>query len=284
MHSVSDKSNEHALDLSYWDNAEWLTAPEFVALAVGFHPVWRPHHDWLGWDVEGRREHLMRLIEEAYATALRWSERLIQRAEQLGFGDMLAAYFLGLESPPVNGELPQRFDVWASNLGVPVGRCGLLFTKELQDGFRVGGPFALKDRTSRISSLMSALTNFTKQPEPAQFRRSHCIAWLNHIGWRSEYFDTPSGESSIVNSAPSSNAAEPVCRWPWGSHETELLRVLEKVTKKWWLNYDPNDPSTAPTNEQVAKWIEDNKLASGNIAKAMATILRADGLPSGPRR
>jgi len=71
--------------------------------------------------------------------------------------------------------------------------------------------------------------------------------------------------------------------WPWGEYETRNLRLLDGAARKFWSLYDPKDPSTAPTNAEVCGWLRENG-ASENLAAAMATILRADGLPTGPRK
>jgi len=72
-------------------------------------------------------------------------------------------------------------------------------------------------------------------------------------------------------------------KWPWGDYETELLDVLANAVERFWKRYDPNDATTAPTNETVVEWIKEQKVAGRN-ASFMATILRADGLPTGPRK
>ena len=71
--------------------------------------------------------------------------------------------------------------------------------------------------------------------------------------------------------------------WPWGEHETELLRHLAAAAKRFWKNYDPSDPTTAPTNDQVIDWLVEQGVPQ-RIAEVMATILRAGGLPSGRRK
>lgn len=71
--------------------------------------------------------------------------------------------------------------------------------------------------------------------------------------------------------------------WPWGRHETALLRQLATAAAKFWKNYDPSDPSTAPTNKQVIDWLKAQGVAD-RTAEVMASILRADGLPTGPRK
>ena len=72
--------------------------------------------------------------------------------------------------------------------------------------------------------------------------------------------------------------------WPWGDYETKLLRDLAAAAHRWWVNFDPTDPTTAPTNDQVSAWLVKERKATERIADAMATILRADGLRPGPRK
>lgn len=75
---------------------------------------------------------------------------------------------------------------------------------------------------------------------------------------------------------------QPRSKWPWGDYETELLRKLAQAGTKFWQLYDPSDPSTAPTNKQVLEWLQGENV-SKRVAEVMAQILRADGLPTGPR-
>ena len=72
-------------------------------------------------------------------------------------------------------------------------------------------------------------------------------------------------------------------KWPWGDHETKLLRKLAEAAHEWWSTYDPEDTSTAPKNEKVSEWLEDQGV-SKRVSEVMAQILRADGLPTGPRK
>jgi hypothetical protein len=77
-------------------------------------------------------------------------------------------------------------------------------------------------------------------------------------------------------------------RWPWGSHETELLRHLASAGELWRSVgegglYDPEDPTTAPTNDMVEALLERRGVTSKKTRQVIATILRADDLPPGPR-
>lgn len=92
----------------------------------------------------------------------------------------------------------------------------------------------------------------------------------------------------VVDARPNQSSPEALsaacAKWPWGPHETEALRHLEAAARKWWSHYDPDDSTTAPTNERVIEWLKEERGLSKNLAESIASILRADGLPSGPRR
>jgi len=71
-------------------------------------------------------------------------------------------------------------------------------------------------------------------------------------------------------------------RWPWGDYETKLLSKLAEAVGRYWLAYNPADPSTANTNETVSAWLCEQGVAK-RVAEVMAQIIRADGLRTGPR-
>jgi hypothetical protein len=102
-------------------------------------------------------------------------------------------------------------------------------------------------------------------------------SWLSSMGtplpdWFRE-FDSPLG-----------SALESGSQWPWGDHNTKLLSHLHAAVERWWKLFDPNDQTTAPTNIMVADWLVKERGVAQRTAEAMATILRADGLPVGPRK
>ena len=72
--------------------------------------------------------------------------------------------------------------------------------------------------------------------------------------------------------------------WPWGSHETKLLRALAEAGEQWWSTYDQDDKTTAPTNEDVSEWLRHKHGVAARVAEVMAQILRADDIPQGPRK
>jgi hypothetical protein len=71
--------------------------------------------------------------------------------------------------------------------------------------------------------------------------------------------------------------------WPWGSHTTDLLESLAAAAHRFWVKYDPADPTTAPTNEDVCKWLMEHRNVGKRNAEVMATILRDPAIKTGPR-
>jgi len=71
-------------------------------------------------------------------------------------------------------------------------------------------------------------------------------------------------------------------QWPWGTYQTKSLEVLARAVDALWKNYRPDDPTSAPTNLQVKEWLVLNGV-SGNQADTIATLIRADDLPTGRR-
>ena len=90
--------------------------------------------------------------------------------------------------------------------------------------------------------------------------------------------------ASIHGDKQVADPAECDRRWPWGNHHTEALGHFEAAAKKLWTLYDPSDFSTAPTNDMVAEWLQSERGVSRERARAITSMLRPDGLPTGPRR
>lgn len=103
------------------------------------------------------------------------------------------------------------------------------------------------------------------------FSRDAIARWLEEVGQPSVYpFDRGQPRSPR--------------RWPWGEHHTEALGHLDAAAKRFWVNVDPTDNTTAPTNKEVSEWLQSDRGVSRSMADAMASILRPDDLPTGPRR
>lgn len=109
--------------------------------------------------------------------------------------------------------------------------------------------------------------------EESEVRLSNFASWLNTVPHQIPAEFPWSPEPITFNNLD----------WPWGRHETDLLRKLAAAADRFWKNYDPNDPSTAPTNQQVIDWLKEQGVAT-RTAEVIASILRADGLSTGPRK
>ncbi|MBS0464768.1 MAG: hypothetical protein JSS03_07235 [Proteobacteria bacterium] len=106
--------------------------------------------------------------------------------------------------------------------------------------------------------------------------------WLRKMEYEKAFFFLCHPKDWPGTAAPASEPAA-CTRWPWGDYETDLLRKLADAARRFWTLYDPADPTTAPTNKDVAEWLQAQGVAERN-AQVMATILRADDLPTGPRK
>lgn len=107
-----------------------------------------------------------------------------------------------------------------------------------------------------------------------QFLRDEVARWLGATGMSSVYkFGAESKDDRPAGA-----------RWPWGDHHTDLLGHIEAAAREFWVNYDPqNTKGTAPKNLAVIAWLQERGV-SHSMANSIATILRVDGLATGPRK
>jgi hypothetical protein len=95
----------------------------------------------------------------------------------------------------------------------------------------------------------------------------------------------PQGLSRLARPSDSGAKTSGNLDWPWGRYETEMLRHLHAAALKWWIRYDPREPTTAPTQETVSDWLISERHLSRKKAEAIAAVLHTDDpLPKGPRR
>jgi hypothetical protein len=107
------------------------------------------------------------------------------------------------------------------------------------------------------------------------------------VGWlRIERSDLDAfiKEDSYAKKQRADLADDSSAHWPWGEHNTKLLEHLEAAASEFWVKYDPqNQKDTAPKRDEVIAWLQARKVST-QMATAIATILRPDDLPSGPRK
>lgn len=112
--------------------------------------------------------------------------------------------------------------------------------------------------------------------ETQRFDREAIGNWLGSIGQTSAY--------PFVGSLPMGQVTAPPI-WPWGSHQTKALEDLDAAAREFWVAYDPANPkTTAPKSDSVVVWLEKERGVSNAKAKAIASMLRPDDLPTGPRK
>ena len=132
--------------------------------------------------------------------------------------------------------------------------------------------------TANEEAMTTWLQNRERSGFAAQrFSRQEVSRWLSATGLSSQYLFVLRSqlENRQLGRRPN--------HWPWGTHHTELLGHLEAAASRFWVNYDPDEPSTMVTNETVSKWLQSERRVSKTMADAIASILRLDGLQPGPR-
>ncbi|BAK75881.1 hypothetical protein NH8B_1049 [Pseudogulbenkiania sp. NH8B] len=130
------------------------------------------------------------------------------------------------------------------------------------------------DANVNIESWISRkeITDFESQ----QFTRWELDRWLREMDLDSKY--------PFRNKlAKTTDKVEKIGHWPWGDHTTGYLEHLEAAALEFWAGYN-GDPKTAAKNETVITWLKKERGLSQSKAEAIATILRAEGIPAGPRK
>lgn len=181
---------------------------------------------------------------------------------------------------------PSVFIAWAARKGYPAP-ADLVRVVEAQ-----GKP--IMDARGMLDVLKAGLDAATQQRDELQAQNSELVKKANQeisqgndaiAKYQAEH-DSLRREIAQLQSRPAKLEAN---KWPWGGHETELLRKMAAAANRLWKTsdegglYDPTDPTTAPTNEQVEKLLEQDGVAK-RVREVMAQILRADGLRTGPRK
>jgi hypothetical protein len=189
------------------------------------------------------------------------------------------AVLLSLDVDPVTG-----FDYYDHEAGAAHG--GAFLRGEL------GEPgFDLEEANIRVAVASARWEEIASGNISDEVSLSKFAALAVSCGW-----SLPDEFPRPMASSTSSSAPEPQVRpkaasagqagqvsWPWGTHTTELLGHLAAAAQRFWVNYDPTDRTTAPTNASVSAWLVERGVPS-SMADKMATILRPDDLPPGPRK
>ncbi|MDW3684003.1 hypothetical protein RA280_20085 [Cupriavidus sp. CV2] len=234
-------------DLSHWVLVMHFTRREAAYLAVGADPQLSDHPP----EIEGKA----RLIEREIGNA---ADRALEYA---------GSFVRGMDEPMD----PLAPDIWEYSdvpfLYLPSSELRANVAEVLSDPQNV--PILSRDDPW-----------FTES-----FYGLDLAVWFGPSGFE-PIFDF---ERKRIRTVAPKDATDTSDAWSRGKHDTALLRHLAAAADRYWKpiavggNYDPSDRTTAPTNDQVIEWLVARGV-SKRVAEVMAQILRADGLPTGPRK
>lgn len=209
-------------------------------------------------------------------------------------GTEVAALILGIEPMVSAGD--------QSRIRVVIDRMALHYNHAVQRHYEEAFDVAMKnfqdmeaDRPFELTSVkmnelclqcnceddVTPFSDWLASDQPSQFdnqifSRQVVADWLDAIRLKSIYqfrFDQSSDSNGITG------------HWPWGAHHTELLGHLEAAAKRYYcVNYEPTDATTAPINKDVSEWLMTERKVSQKMAESIASMLRPDGLATGPRK
>lgn len=266
-----NRSTAHG-EFEHWARMAYWTIEEAVALSLGKNPEivnWASVESHTHADIEGFVSDFARNYAQRRQVAKRavpWNELL----------------------DPV---LPVVFIRWAE-------RNGYSFPPDLRALIEARGPVLdWKDvydkQVATSASLQLALTSqgeaLAKQKRAAEdWKKDHAEVATKVQGLVERLTAVTAEREALIRSQLNALKTAAAPPWPWGEHDTELLQHLAAAARQWWVNFDPTDKTTAPTNEQVEGWLTARTLSNGKpiatrVAEIMAQILRLDGLPTGPR-
>lgn len=184
-----------------------------------------------------------------------------------------------LSSPP--RLTANHFRAWLLKPQWTAEEAALIFCYLDPDAFKPGEAYATQTmrlldgvRSLLAASMDGPFVSAAKSPE-----EWHTLAAESGLLAASEYME---GVQAFRGVAPEDMPQREV-GWPWGTYETKLLRDLSAAVDRYWRNFDPSDPTQANTKETVVEWLVKSRGVSERIAQAMDTIIRAEGLPKGPR-
>jgi hypothetical protein len=108
--------------------------------------------------------------------------------------------------------------------------------------------------------------------------------WADGMGWNLPPEFPRTQADAVVYPVASEGLQTGGAKWPWGNHETELLRKLAAAAERYYgVNFDPMEKEdSAPKSADVTAWLKEKGVAD-RVAEVMAQILRPDGLRTGPR-
>ena len=253
----------YAPDWIYWGNLEKVDITDAVWLSLNHEP--RRYNVLRGGSHDAETSFIMRILSGSDAESVSFQHFLSEFDSRYRLA--CAHIEVGGESAALARVKLSEFYAWGKSLPTP-----LTFPDEFPCSPYVA-PASIQTKPA------PALIQAELEPTPAPIQAKLTPAHAERQGAQAVNLDAD--DDGIAPLTEQAATAEN--KWPWGNYETELLRKLAAAAERFWKLYDQADPTTAPTNQAVIKWLESQGVAGRN-AQVMATILRADGLPTGPRK
>lgn len=105
--------------------------------------------------------------------------------------------------------------------------------------------------------------------------RASLLSWVESERVK---YETPTRKPAVEprSSEPESvtiEAAPDTLALPYRGHKSEGMEFVEEAINQFWATFDEDDPATAPTKEEVTKYLE-SRGATGRMAQAVDMILR----------
>jgi hypothetical protein len=242
-------------DLSHWDFAERFKAKEAAALIIGISPE------------ESTKNSV--LIGESHLNTSKITPVLRRMESAYNRADLILSGSADL--------VPE----WGDTVDDALGFFGNNYDHPSEPNVFYSEPMETAMRTKDDQWLSMFRTKYKRfEFGSADFSRREIDRWLTALGMTSVY-SFVKGKPEVMPKAVDSKQSG---HWPWGNYHTELLGHLEAAATRYWVNFDPNDETTAPISKDVAQWLVTERRLSKTTAYSIASILRKDGLRTGPRK
>lgn len=150
--------------------------------------------------------------------------------------------------------------------------------EEVSDGYQQGTHM---ERTLCIVKVTDREAEIS--PADTIITRASLVGWIasENVSITRPQRPAPAAPKLPPAPTPTTIEADPKpLALPYYGHASEGLEFVEDAIKQMWSTYDEDDPSTAPTQEAVIKYLRE-KGAGVNMAEAVNLILRPARLRRG---
>lgn len=123
-------------------------------------------------------------------------------------------------------------------------------------------------------------------PADTIITRASLVGWIASENVNITRPQRPAPAAPKLSPAPTPATIEPAPKpltLPYRGHTSEGLEFVDDAIKQLWSTYDEDDPSTAPTQDEVIAYLRE-KGAGANMANAVNLVLRPARLRRGGKK